>query len=290
MPFYPPDAATTGNLYQRIIEAPSLVAFDAALPFSVSPATDDRPFQYAFRWRSAREAAVALLANPIVSTGFVFGLLAVLLCFGPLASEARETRQDVRELWRLLGYFAGIGGGYMLIEIAVLLKMQVYLGRPVLALSVGLFAFLLASGLGSRTTTRVSEAQTLRAVCVAVAVVVAYGLLLRAAWPALSEATFGYGTAVRALIAVAAMAPLAFAMGTLFPLGVQLIGAERRAFLPWAWATNGCCSVFGIFAGRIAGLFWGFDRALLIGFAAYVFTAACAVAHVRARRALARPA
>ena len=59
--------------------------------------------------------------------------------------------------------------------------------------------------------------------------------------------------------------------------------------LAWAWVTNGCCSVFGIFAGRIAGLFWGFDRALLIGLALYVFTAACAIAHVRDRTRMVRP-
>src|SRR5262249_21405467 len=189
--FYPPDAADQNNLYQQIIESPSLAAFDASLPFSISPATDDRPFQYAFRWRSLRDAVLALVANPIVSTGIVFGLLAVLLCFGPLASEARETPEDVRALWRLLGYLAGIGAGYMMIEIAVLLKMQVYHGRPVLALSVGLFAFLMASGIGSQTTGRVTPAGTLRAVCVAAGMVVAYGLLLRASWPAVSEATFG---------------------------------------------------------------------------------------------------
>ena len=65
------------------------------------------------------------------------------------------------------------------------------------------------------------------------------------------------------------------------------IGDDRRGFLPWAWATNGCFSVFGIFASRIAGLFWGFDRALLIGFAVYVIAALCAVAHARTRRAAA---
>jgi hypothetical protein len=72
-------------------------------------------------------------------------------------------------------------------------------------------------------------------------------------------------------------------MGMLFPLGVRLVGPEAPGFLPWAWATNGCFSVFGIFASRIAGLFWGFDRSLLVGFAAYLITAACAFGHTRAR-------
>src|SRR5262249_22292255 len=131
---------------------------------------------------------------------------------------------------------------------------------------VALFAFLLASGLGSRATARVPDASSGRTIVIAAAVVILYGLALRALWPRLFGATLALATESRAVVAVAVMAPLAFCMGMLFPLGVRMIGVERRHFLPWAWAMNGCFSVFGIFTSRIAGLFWGFDRSLLIGF------------------------
>jgi SAM-dependent methyltransferase len=282
--FYPADADDAGNLYQRIIEAESLPALDASLPFSITPATDDRPFHYSFRWRSTREAILALATNPLVSAAATFGVFAFLLCFGPLMWGARGAAPDVRDMWPLLGYFAAIGAGYMLIEMAVLLKMQLYLGRPVLALSVALFGFLLASGTGSRTTARIPPAAIAPAVLVTVALLIAYGLLFRVVWPQVFAASLAMTTGWRALIAVGAMAPLAFCMGTLFPLGVRMIGDERRSFLPWAWATNGCCSVFGIFASRIAGLFWGFDRSLLIGLGAYLLTALFALGHDRMRR------
>ena len=116
-----------GNLFQRIVEEDSLAAFDASLPFSIGPATDDRTFQYAFRWRTGEAAAAALLANPVVSTGMVFGGLAILLCFGPLLWGKGVARQDIQHHWRLLGFFACIGAAYMVIEIAVLLKVQLYL-------------------------------------------------------------------------------------------------------------------------------------------------------------------
>jgi hypothetical protein len=279
---YPADAENAGNLYQRIVDAPSLAAFDAALPFSVAPATDDRPFHYAFRWRSLGQALLSLAVNPLVSTGLTFGVLAVVLCFGPVMWGAQGAGADLRGMWRLLGYFAAIGSGYMLIEIAVLLKVQLLLGRPVLALSVALFAFLLASGIGSRATARVSDAGILRSVTVAVVALIAYGLFFRVAWPRVFEASLALATGWRAAVAVVVVAPLALCMGMLFPLGVRLIGEERRDFLPWAWATNGCCSVFGIFGSRIVGLFWGFDRSLLVGLGAYVVTALCARAHTRA--------
>jgi len=282
--FHPADGASAGNLYERIAKADSLAALDATMPFSLGPATDDRPFQYAFRWRSLAGALRSLAANPLVSTGLTFGTFAILLCLGPVLWGARQAGPDLRRGWRLLGFFAGIGCGYMLIEVAVLLKMQLYLGRPVLALGVALFAFLLASGAGSRSTTRVSDAGVPRAIGVAVAVVVGYGLLFRLAWPHVFAASLWLAAGWRSAIAVAAIAPLAAGMGTLFPLGVRLIGDER-SLLPWAWAANGCFSVFGIFASRIVGLFWGFDRAPLIGFGVYLLTAACALGHARARRA-----
>jgi len=286
--FYPPSAATEGNLYQRIIADDSLAALDASLPFSIAPATDDRPFQYAFRWWSARQGLVLLATNPLVLTAVGFGTLAIILCFGPLLGRG-NAGADLHAMWRLLGFFAAIGAGYMLIEIAVLLKFQLYLGRPVLALSVGLFAFLLASGAGSRMTAWIPDHAIARAVSLAVAGLIAYGLLFRAAWPSLFSATLPLGTMWRAAIAVGVILPLAGSMGTLFPLGVRLIGVHHRGFLPWAWATNGCFSVFGIFASRLAGLFWGFDRALLIGFAVYIIAALCAVGHARARRAVTEP-
>ena len=282
--FHPADAANVGNLYERIARTASLGALDAAMPFTIGPATDDRPFHYAFRWRSTGAALLALAVNPLLSTGLTFGTLAILLCLGPVLWGAQQAGAELRRRWRLLGFFAGIGCGYMLIEIAVLLKMQLYLGRPVLALSVALFAFLLASGAGSRLTARVPDAGLLHAVTVAVALVIGYGVLFRLAWPHLFAASLSLATGWRAAIAIGAIVPLASCMGTLFPLGVRMIGDDGRAFLPWAWATNGCCSVFGIFASRIIGLFWGFDCSLLVGFGAYLLTAVCALGHARAQQ------
>jgi SAM-dependent methyltransferase len=279
----PADSANVGNLYERIASGDSLAAVDAEMPFSIEPATDDRPFQYAFRWRSFQGALLSLATNPVLTTGLVFGTLAVVLCLGPVAGGVREASLDLRRTWRLLGFFAGIGSGYMLVEIAVLLKVQLYLGKPVLALSVALFAFLLASGVGSRLSGRIPDVAVVRAIATAVALTVGYGLLFRVGWARVFASSLFLPASWRALIAVVVIAPLAGFMGMLLPLGVRLIGDDRSRFLPWAWATNGCCSVLGIFASRTIGLFWGFDRSLLVGFGVYLLTAACALAHDRAR-------
>ena len=89
--FYPPAAGA--NLYAEVIEAPDLAALNASLPFSVLPTTDDQPFHYAFRWQSLGAALIALIANPLISTGVAFTLLGMLLCLLPLFGAPRNGRR-----------------------------------------------------------------------------------------------------------------------------------------------------------------------------------------------------
>src|SRR6202042_3332099 len=68
-------------------------------------------------------------------------------------------RPTVKEAgWQLavggIGYFALIGVGFMMIEIALLQRMSVFLGHPVHALSVVLFSLILWTGFGSMTSER----------------------------------------------------------------------------------------------------------------------------------------
>jgi hypothetical protein len=71
---------------------------------------------------------------------------------------------------------------------------------------------------------------------------------------------------VRIALSVTAIFPLALPMGMLFPIGVRLLAQRSADVIPWAWATNGCFSVLGIFTTRIIALLVGFSRALLVGF------------------------
>jgi hypothetical protein len=57
-------------------------------------------------------------------------------------------------------YFALIGVGFMMIEIALLQLMSVFLGHPVYALSVVLFSLILWTGFGSMASERICLAGT----------------------------------------------------------------------------------------------------------------------------------
>jgi SAM-dependent methyltransferase len=289
----PAAKAKTKNLYSRVASASDLGALAAKLPFGIWPAKDDRPFQYSLEPSHLRRAfergeMLSLLAsNPLVSLGTGIGGLAVLLTLTPLLlSRSRvENLRAFRSNWAMLAYFACIGFAYMGVEIAVLLRLQSYLGKPIYGLSVGLFSFLLASGLGSNFTSRISDQRLESAVRAIVVFVVCAGLLFVWLSPSLFAATISYPVSARIAIAVTAIFPLACAMGMLFPVGIRTLARNAADLIPWAWATNGCFSVLGIFSTRITALLFGFSRALLLGLMVYSLVVACVWAYSRKAKA-----
>jgi len=281
------EPADAGNLYARIATAADLPALADDIPFSILPPTDDRPFQFSLDARHIGRAllrgdvAIVLAGNPLVSMGLSIGLLSVLLTLAPLLLSSRraENLQAFRSSWGLLLYFACIGFAYMGVEIAALLRLQSFLGKPIYGLSVGLFAFLLASGLGSNFTNRLSEAALENSVRRVVLLIAGVGALFVAGSEPLFASTISLPLAARIGIAVAAVFPLAFLMGMLFPIGIRLISRDSADLIPWAWATNGCFSVLGIFGTRITALLFGFSRALIAGLVVYLLVAGCVRIH-----------
>jgi hypothetical protein len=277
------------NLYARIATDRDLPALAQEVPFSIWPATDDRPFQYALDASHLGRALeqgqlVALLAgNPLVSLGLSIGAMAALLTLTPLllTSRRRENLRAFRANWSMLLYFACIGFAYMAVEIAALLRLQSYLGKPIYGLSVGLFAFLLASGLGSNLTSRLDEQRLAIASNAIVLLLVAVGFVFAVGSAPLFSGTIAFSLAARIGIAVASIFPLAFLMGMLLPIGVRLIARDAADLIPWAWATNGCFSVLGIFSTRIMALLFGFSRALMMGLIVYLLVMGCVWAHSR---------
>jgi len=284
-----PDAETEVDLYREIVETEDLSSLAASLPMSIWPATDDRPFQYALdAGRLGRAIAnghlgALISGNPLISLAVSIGSLAVALSLIPLLVAARRSggSRSLRSSGSLLAYFACIGFAYMAVEIAALLKLHSYLGKPIYGLSVGLCAFLLSSGLGSGFTGRFRTEHLERTLHLVVASLIAIGVAFIFCSGPLFSGTIAAPLPARIAISVAAIFPLAFTMGMLFPIGIRLIAKESGDLVPWAWATNGCFSVLGIFGARIIALFMGFSRALMLGLVAYALVSASVSIHSR---------
>jgi hypothetical protein len=127
-----------------------------------------------------------------------------------------------------------------------------------------------------------------RSVVRIVLLTVAVGVAFVVGAAPLFAATLAQPLPIRIGIAVAAVFPLAFPMGMLFPIGVRLIARNSEDLIPWAWATNGCFSVMGIFGTRITALMFGFSRALFVGLAVYLLVIVCVRIQPGARRSAPR--
>jgi hypothetical protein len=275
-----PSQTEGGNIYADIISAPDVEQFDRKLPFTTRPPTDERPFLYAFEPRhyfaSFPQNIRALSANPVAQKTFLLLFVTIIFLLGPSlfytpSSEAGPVHGIVSKLL----YFACLGMAYMILEMAVILKLNLYLGKPVYGLSVGLFAFLMASGLGSLAASSFSRQRTVRTGTLVTAFIIFYAVCVHLFWPSLFASTMELPTLQRCVIAVLILFPLAFPMGMLFPLAMRSIAGDDRRSIPWFWAVNGITSVLGLMLTRSLALTFGLTVAGLVALGAYAVAACC---------------
>ena len=258
---------------------PGREEFLAGYLYSVRAATDDRPYFFRFfRWRMLREVArqaggmtpaflergYLMLAAALAQTVLLGAVLIVL----PLLVRLRTLRRVPGKL-PCLAYFLLLGAGYMLLEIGYLQRLILYLAHPIYAAAVAIAGFLAFSGLGSLVCRRWpgrpdTVARTAAAAVVGICAAYLFGL---DRWLALTQAQ---PAPVRFLVAAATLAPLAFAMGHLFPLGLQRVSSAAAPLVPWAWAVNGFASVAATVAAPLLAMEVGFPGLCLAAIAAYV--------------------
>ena len=245
----------------------------AAYPYLVTPPTDDRPFYFEIRRLSTLFTGNTFIAPYAELSGQ--GILVVLLVeitlvgilgiFLPLFLLTR--RRTIGASPALVVYFSTIGAAFMLTEIVLSQKLVLYLGHPVYALSLVLFAMLLFSGVGSVVAHRQSEGWRRRMVVLFPFVMA----LLLIVMPPLTNATLHYPFLWRAAIAILCSGGLAFFMGIFFPTG--LYRAEDRA-VPLYWAVNGFFSVVASAAAVLMSINLGFMAVLVTALGLYIIAAA----------------
>jgi spermidine synthase len=258
-------------------------AYFASLPLNVSPSTDDNPFFfYTARFGEFFKSPLSTLSNNNAAISMTLMLIVVALCaclyyiVGPFIGLAR--RMPLAVLTPPVAYFCAIGMGFMLIEISQMQRLMVFLGHPVYGLSVVLFTILLFSGVGSTTV----GAQLPRMGAVVIRVIallttlVAAGLLT----PMVTTWARSEATDVRILLSVLLLAPPAFCMGMMFPLGLS-IWRRHSELLPFFWSANGITSMFASVLGMALSIEFGIARTFALGVGFY---AVCALMVVVSRR------
>jgi hypothetical protein len=253
-------------------------AFLADYAFDVSAATDDRPyFFHLFRWR-ALPAMVEQLrgtSRAFLEVGYLMpaaGLAqavvaAAALMLLPLALRGGGLRKAGGRA-AALGYFLALGAGFMLLEMGFLQKWVLYLAHPIYSAAVVIGSFLTFAGLGSLWSRR-WRLPPARVAAYAAAAVVGLSLVYLLAMDGWLRWTQGASLPLRCLVAVGTVAPLAAAMGHLFPAGLAQVKEAAPALVPWAWAVNGFASVVATMAAPLAAMEVGLSQLVLAAVVCY---------------------
>ncbi len=260
--------------------------------YDLSPTTDDKPFFFdrvpLVGWLKHRiglpapkwAASELPLASRTLLVALVVTMLnAMLLVALPAVAgvaRGRGRKGDVaargaaagvlssRFAW--MAYFAALGLGYIVVEIVLIQRLNLYLGNPAFALTVVLFTMLASSGAGSLFAERFADPRALSRI---LAVVVAGIALVWLTIDPFIHLTLGASRGIRIILAVLYVAPVAFVMGMPFPTGLRLAGRESESLVPWAWAVNGATSVLGSVLAVVVSMTAGFSMSLVFAGIAY---------------------
>jgi hypothetical protein len=170
-------------------------------------------------------------------------------------------------------YFLLIGFAFLFIEIAFIQRFSLFLGHPLTAIAVTLAGFLVFAGLGSGVSKRAAARWPRAAILVAVAAIVAIGAGYVGLLPLVFDALMGWPLAAKCVATVGLIAPLGFAMGLPFPLGLSRVAERTPALLPWAWGINGCASVVAAVMASLLAMHIGFTAVLAIALGLYAAAA-----------------
>jgi hypothetical protein len=167
-------------------------------------------------------------------------------------------------------YFACLGLGYMMVEIALLARFVLPLENATVSAATVIAGMLVFSGLGSFAAERIRQSVHLALPLIlgtVAAVLFLYGVALDAPLRWIGAQPY----AERVMFSLALIAPPAFLMGFPMPSAMALLAKQGKSSLfIWAWGVNGCCSVLGAAAAPILAVLMGLSFVLGVSACGYL--------------------
>jgi spermine/spermidine synthase len=228
----------------------------------VYPVTDDNPYFLSFEKPLPSAVEILLYAG--------IGIVAIFLLI-PFVWMRRGGRTEKSELRiaTVIAYFAALGMGFILIELALLQKLILLLGNPTMTFAILLFTLLISSGSGSLLSSRIAR-NNMKNLVFVIGGIAALGILYVVFLPPIVYSAIAESFEVKAAVSVAVLAPIGFLMGMPLPTGIRLLKAHRPEYIPWMWAINGAFSVLGAVLAIALGIMYGSSHALILGILIYL--------------------
>jgi hypothetical protein len=268
------------TVFTRLIEAPDPSQIWDGFTTNIAPTRDNNPFFFnslrpsklpevfegTEEWRKTNLGTYVLF----VLWGVTSVMVAVFI-IGPLVfARGSVLAKGTGTKLSYLLYFACLGAGFIIVEIAMVQKFILFLGHPVYALAVVLFSILVFSAIGSHLSGRISESRLTSALTkLLLGLVVLVGVYVLVL-PPIFYGLVHLAQPVRIGIAVVLLAPLSLVMGMPMPTGIRILAQRAPEIIPWAWGVNGATSVMGSVAALALAIMTGFNQALLVGATIYL--------------------
>lgn len=253
--------------------------------FDITPTTDDRPFFFHFfrikkivpTYHSMKDKW-----QPFMEGGYLVPLLfleslalSFLLILLPLFWSKRENGKGEKgNRLKIILYFFSIGLGFMFIEIAMIQKFILFLGKPIYSISLVLFSILLSTATGSYFSKR-GEVKDIRVLRKRLKTGVTFIILILSAYYFFLDKLLiyflGSDFIIRSIITFFLLSPVGFFMGFPFPIGIKFVDHYNRRLIPWVWASNGSASVVATSLSVMIAITFGFSTVLLISACIYLF-------------------
>jgi SAM-dependent methyltransferase len=248
-----------------------------AYVFDIRPIRDARPYYSGFLKLSllpiyldqmediSEEWGYLLLLGMLIQA-CIFGFIVILI---PVAGRWKALFRRRRGTIGVILYYAGLGLGYMLIEIFLIQRLGVFLSNPTYSTSIVITTMLIFSALGNLASTRFKH---LRRWAVLISCIAVAGGFVFYIWglDGFLEGFHSATLALRILAAALIIAPPAFFMGVPYPNGLDSLQENKPHLLPWAWGMNGGLSLAGGALARILAVSSGFPVLLAVGIGIYL--------------------
>ncbi|MFZ3064306.1 MAG: hypothetical protein WA277_03350 [Nitrospirota bacterium] len=229
----------------------------------ISAVTDDSPFFYKFE-KGLPDNVLLLLYLSII--------LCILITVLPFIIAKKEARNSKTNFIRPVLLFLLLGAGFMILEVSLIQRFILFLGSPVISMSVFLITLFIGMSFGSFYSNRFSGNEISYKIglfsLIIGAVIIIYSILLSYLFGLL----IGYGFIIRVITAAMLVLPLGFLLGIPFPSGIRLLKLREKGFLiSWMWGINGAASVLGSVLAVAVAIMAGFTSAQFISAGCYLF-------------------
>ena len=229
----------------------------------ISAVTDESPFFYKFE-KGLPDNVLLLLYLSII--------LSILIAVLPFIAAKKGGRNSRADFLRPVLLFLLLGAGFMILEVSLIQRFILFLGSPVVSMSVFLVTLFIGMSIGSFYSNRFSGNEIgykigIFSLMIGAAIIL-YSVLLSYLFGFL----IGYEFIVKVIAAAMLVLPLGFLLGIPFPSGIRLLKQKEKGFLiPWMWGINGAASVLGSVLAVAAAIIAGFTSAQFISAGCYLF-------------------